>query len=239
MTGNAHAEPLLLIYGGSFNPPHSGHLRLALECAEVLRPTFCLFVPCAVPPHKEGHNLLSFELRVALLRAALDDLGPDGVCPFAVSEVERERPGPSYTADTLEILAARYPELRPVFIMGSDDYRQLAEWRRGRSIPDLADLVVLPRDGDGAAEFAEQTLTLRPDAVPAPRPAARDIRAEFALPGGSGIRLLDGPYLEISSSLVRERFLAGRDLSFLVPPGTLRLMRENRCDICEIWACRG
>jgi nicotinate-nucleotide adenylyltransferase len=238
MTGNAHAEPLLLIYGGSFNPPHSGHLRLALECAEVLRPASCLFVPCAVPPHKEGHNLLPFELRVALLRAALADLGPDGVCPFAVNEVERERPGPSYTADTLEILAARYPGLRPVFVMGSDDYRQLGEWRRGRSIPDLADVAVLPRDGEGAAAFAEQTLRLRPDALPAPRPTARDIQAEFALPGGSVIRLLAVPRLEISSSLVRERFLAGRDLSFLVPPGALRLMLEKRSDIRRIWACR-
>jgi nicotinate-nucleotide adenylyltransferase len=238
MTGSAHAEPLLLIYGGSFNPPHSGHLRLALECAEVLRPAFCLLVPCAVPPHKEGYNLLPFELRADMLRAALDDLGPGGVCPFAVSEVEQERPGPSYTADTLEILAGRYPELRPVFIMGSDDYRQLAEWRRGRSIPDMADVAVLPRNGEGAAEFAEQTLKLRPDAVPIPLSPALGIRAEFTLPGGNGIRLLAGPCLEISSSLVRERFLAGRDLSFLVPPGTLRLMHEKRSDIGVIWASR-
>jgi nicotinic acid mononucleotide adenylyltransferase len=102
----------------------------------------------------------------------------------------------------------------------------------------MADLVVLPRDGEGAAGFAEQTLRLRPDAVPAPRPAARDIRAEFALPGGNVIRLLAGPCLEISSSVVRERFLAERDLNFLVPPGTLRLMREKRRDICKIWSCR-
>jgi nicotinate-nucleotide adenylyltransferase len=238
MTGNAHAEPLLLIYGGSFNPPHSGHLRLALECAEVLRPAFCLFVPCSVPPHKEGHNLLPFELRAALLRAALDDLGPGEACPFAVSEVERERPGPSYTVDTLEVLAGRYPALRPVFIMGSDDYRQLAEWRQGRSIPDMADVAVLSRNGEGPDEFAEQTGMLRPDAVPASRPAARGIRATFVLPGGNSIRLLAGPCLEISSSMVRERFLAGRELSFLVPPGTLLLMREKRSEICEIWSCR-
>jgi nicotinate-nucleotide adenylyltransferase len=238
MTGNAHAKPLLLLYGGSFNPPHAGHLRLALECAEALRPASCLFIPCSVPPHKDGGNLLPFELRVALLRAALDDMAPGGVCPFAVSEVERERDGPSYTADTLEVLACRYPELRPVFVMGSDDYRQLADWRRGRSIPDMADLVVLPRDGDGAVEFREQTLSLRPDAAPAAHPETRDGGTAFVLPGGSGIRLLSSPRLEISSSLVRERFLAGRNLSFLVPPGALRIMREKRRDIRGIWSCR-
>ncbi|MDR2123778.1 MAG: nicotinate (nicotinamide) nucleotide adenylyltransferase [Desulfovibrio sp.] len=238
MTGNAPAGPLLLIYGGSFNPPHSGHLRLALECAEILRPASCLFIPCAVPPHKEGRKLLPFELRVALLQAALDDLGPDRVCPFSVSALERERPGPSYTVDTLEILAGRYPGLRPVFIMGSDDYRQLAEWRKGRSIPDIADVAVLPRDGESRAGFSEQTLRLRPDAVPSPRPAEQDIAVEFTLPGGGVIRLLVGPRLEISSSEVRERFLAGRDLNFLVPPGTLRIMREKRNDICKIWSCR-
>ncbi|MDR1946918.1 MAG: nicotinate (nicotinamide) nucleotide adenylyltransferase [Desulfovibrio sp.] len=232
-----HAESLLLLFGGSFNPPHTGHLRLALECAELLRPASCLFIPCSVPPHKEGNNLLPFDLRVALLRAALGDLSPEAAHVFAVSEVERERPGPSYTADTLEILAGRYPALRPVFIMGSDDYRQLADWRRGRLIPDLADLVVLPRGKDGAGEFREQTSALRPDAVPMPRREARDGETAFVLPGGGVIRLFSSPCLEISSSLVRERFLAGRDLTFLVPPGVLRLMLEQRDAIRRIWSC--
>jgi nicotinate-nucleotide adenylyltransferase len=236
MNGIAHVSPLLLLYGGCFNPPHSGHLRLALECAEALRPASCLFIPCSVPPHKERHNLLPFDLRVALLRAALDDLTPGAACSFDVSEVEGERPGPSYTADTLEILAGRHPGLRPVFIMGSDDYRQLADWRRGCLIPDMADLVVVPRGRDGPDTFREWTLTFRPDAEYVALPAERDVEAAFVLPGGNGIRLLASPCLEISSSLVRERFLAGRDLSFLVPPGALRLMLEKRRDISGIWA---
>ena len=228
------SRPLLLLLGGSFNPPHSGHLRIAIETAEALRPELTLLIPCAHPPHKPDGNLLPFALRVRMLEAAIADMAP-GASAFAVSEVENEREGPSYTVDTLAVLGGRYPGLRPVFVMGGEDYAQLSSWRRWRDIPALADLAVLPRSSGGEASFCNSTLAFWPEArfLAPPVPA---VRHAFMLPAGGRCLYLPQPQLDISSSLVRERLLQGRSLDFLVPSGVARLLREHEKDVKALWA---
>src|SRR5262245_28403558 len=93
-----------LIFGGAFNPVHVGHLRAAIESAEALAFSRVDWVPSFAPLHKSSESLLRFELRVALLHAALH--GQDG---FHVNEIERELPVPSFTFQTLEALAQREP----------------------------------------------------------------------------------------------------------------------------------
>ena len=224
--------PLIALLGGSFNPPHAGHFRIAIEAGEALLPALTLFIPCATPPHKSTHNLLPFDVRAALLRAALDEVGMDK--SLAVCEVENDRSGPSYTVDTLAVLAARYPGNRLAFIMGGEDYALLSTWRRWREIPDLADLVVLPRGGVGKESFGETTRALWPEAQESlpPFPAVTEA---FALPGGGRLLFLPQPLLNISSSLVRERWLQGRRLDFLVPRAVQLLLRERDCTIRELW----
>lgn len=236
-------RPSLLLLGGSFNPPHSGHLRMLLEAKEALCPKQTLLLPCAVPPHKTSSNLLPFELRCRMLRAALADMGSPA--DISVSQLEQERDGPSYTADTVRILAERYPELRLAFLLGNDDFQNMGRWPRSQAIPNFADLIVLPRGLGGpeqeAASFADACKRLWPEAEAEPSPCDGSI-ASYALhplSGGGRFILLPQPKLEISSSLVRQRWLAGRSIDFLVPRGVAELIREQEKQIKAVWSNSG
>lgn len=229
-------RPWLLLLGGSFNPPHNGHLRMLLEAREALRPLRTLLVPCSVPPHKTSSNLLPFELRCRMLRAALSDMENPG--DIAVSEVEREREGPSYTADTVRVLAERHPEARLAFVLGSDDFKNMGTWPRYGNIAKFADLIVMPR-GTGnqeeeAVAFGAACKRLWPEAKPAASPGPETM-GSYALPQGGRFLFLTQPRLEISSSLVRERWLDGQPIDFLVPCGVAAIIRKQAEEIRSIW----
>lgn len=228
------SSPLLLL-GGSFNPPHSGHMRIAIETAEALRPALTLFIPCARPPHKQDGNLLPFSLRARMLRAAVSGMADPKLLNFAVSEVENQREGPSYTVDTLAVLRRQYPGMRPAFAIGSDDYAQLSSWRRWREIPALADLVVLPRNAGGADSFRNSTLAFWPEARDLAPPSPR-VHSAFSLPGGGSCLYLPQPQFDISSSLIRERVLEGRSIDFLVPCGVARLLKKRKDAVTAVWS---
>jgi nicotinate-nucleotide adenylyltransferase len=216
-------------------------MRIILEAAEALGPKSILFVPCAAPPHKTGANLLPFALRCALLRAALSDLADDaGEDPFsfAVSEAEGERDGPSYTVDTLRIFAARFPDLRPVFVMGTGDYSRLNTWKDWQELPEHADLAVLPRNAAGVDFFNSASLRFWPKAR-ALAPPGPGVASAFVLPHGGRLLYVPQPRLEISSSLVRRRYCAGSSLDFLVPPGVLGLLRQKKELVDSLWKQEG
>lgn len=224
---------MLLLFGGSFNPPHNAHMRLAFEAAEILRPRKALFIPCAQPPHKSGTDLLPFSLRCDLLRAGTAGTAVEQL--FEVSAVENERDGPSYTVDTLALLSRRYPALRPVFVMGSEDYARLETWLRWQELPEHADLAVLPRIAAADEAFSLNSKKLWPEAEAVPPPCPGVSRA-FVLPHGGRLLYLPQPLLEISSTLVRERYLAGRSLDFLVPRGVWKLLQDNADTVTQVWS---
>jgi nicotinate-nucleotide adenylyltransferase len=227
--------PLVALLGGSFNPPHIGHFRVAVETVEALSPVETLFIPCANPPHKRADTLLPFDFRVALLRAALAEAGMDKSC--IVCEVENERTGPSYTVDTLAVLAERHPDRRLAFVLGGEDYAQLSTWRQWEELPALADLVVLPRAEKGRESFCGITLSLWPGARMLPSPVAAAAEA-FALPDKGRVFFLPHPELCISSSMIRERWLQGRRLDFLLPPAVQFLLREQEHMVKALWSAR-
>lgn len=130
------------VFGGSFNPVHTGHLIAAECCREQARLDRVLFVPAAVPPHKPGSTLAPASDRVAMLQ-----LATGGHDAFAVSTVEVDRDGVSYTVDTLAILAARHPGDRLVLLLGPDALAGLSTWRDPRGIAARAELVAVMRDG--------------------------------------------------------------------------------------------
>ncbi|MDL2280209.1 nicotinate (nicotinamide) nucleotide adenylyltransferase [Desulfovibrio sp. OttesenSCG-928-G11] len=231
-----------LFLGGSFNPPHNGHMRLAIECAEVFCAARLYFIPCALPPHKSAASLLPFDLRCALLRAAIDSM--EGAEPrerLAVCELENERAGPSYTVDTLRLLAKRQKDGRPLFVLGGEDYARLDSWRDWQSLPEHADLLVLPRPPSGPGDFQDHSARLWPGARPADAEERRSlglpsrISQVCLLPGGGKMLFMPQPMLDISSSLVRERWLAGRDLNFLLPGAVRRLLAENAELLNKTW----
>jgi nicotinate-nucleotide adenylyltransferase len=235
---NSNARPLLLLLGGSFNPPHSGHLRIVIESAERLHPAETHFLPCAVPPHKSGRELLPFALRADMLRAAIEDIAPDvrSRHGFAVNEMENERHGPSYTIETLRLLSARRPDRRLAFIMGSEDFSRLVTWRDWPLLPEFADIIVLPRAAGAAAGAEADARRMWPEARVADKDGLPEDASAFVLPSGGKILYLPQPVFDLSSSLVRERFLAGRSLDFLVPPRVGELMYRHEKTLQFLWS---
>ena len=135
------------ILGGTFNPVHIGHLRLATAVAEALRLKHVDLMPCAVPPHKADSGLLSFEMRVSLLQGALET--PPNAAPsdarLQVSTLEGELPHPSYTWNLITEWRKRHTSESPMFILGGEDFMHLDTWHRGLELPNITNFVVVPR----------------------------------------------------------------------------------------------
>jgi nicotinate-nucleotide adenylyltransferase len=187
------------VYGGSFNPVHLGHL-LAAECS---REQACLdrvlFVPAAVPPHKRDRAIATAEDRLAMLALAVG-----GHEAFAVSTLELDRGGVSYTIDTLADLAARHPGDTLVLLLGPDAVAGLPTWRDPGAILDGWEVRAVERDGlDDVA-----SIVARPD-VAALRGAER---ASGLIE--SRIRM---PAIGIRASDLRAAVAAGRSIRYRTP----------------------
>lgn len=224
-------RPLAGIFGGTFNPIHLGHMRLVVEVMESVRPARLDLLPSARPPHKGGRRLLPFDLRVKLLEAAIANL--EGV---AVSALENERNGPSYTIDTLRLYREREPEARHFFIIGAEDFSVIATWQQWEILPHFADFIVVPRSGAAGEVFSDTVRDLWPEAVPTKPPFPAADRA-YALPGVSDAGLfihLPLPRLDIRAELIRERLLAGRSIRFLVPEAVHALLQDHP-EAVSIW----
>lgn len=196
------------IFGGSFNPIHLAHLRIAEEARERCKLEQVLFLPAAQPPHKLlTTEFPSFADRLAMVQAAISD-NP----AFVASDLEAQRSGKSYSVQTLELLRDLYPGRELYFIIGMDSFRDLPTWWEYRRIFALTHLVVLRRPGVAEDELRE----LLPVAI----------RAEFCydsvaktLLHRSGTRVipLEETYLDISSTGIRALLAAGRSVRYLLP----------------------
>ncbi|HLU26658.1 MAG TPA: nicotinate-nucleotide adenylyltransferase [Longimicrobiales bacterium] len=133
------------LLGGTFDPPHIGHLIVAQDAWSALKLDRVVFVPAAVPPHKAGRVEASAELRLEMLRAACGD-DPR----FAIDDLELRRPGPSYSVDTVREYRHRYPEATLYLLIGVDQYTQFDTWREPDTIRSMATVVVLSRSGEPA-----------------------------------------------------------------------------------------
>ena len=219
------------ILGGTFNPVHNGHVRHAVEVAEALGLERVLLMPCATPPHKESAGLLSFELRVELLRAAVRHV------PFlGVETLEGELEGPSYTWRTLKEWAARHEgEEPPYFMMGAESFAALDTWKNGRSLPHFAHLVMVPRGGDDGSVFHESIRSFWPGSLPdnCNVPLGRET---VHLAGGGCCTFLPVPRLDISSTFIRARWRAGRSLDALLPEAELAVLQKHAAEVSACWA---
>lgn len=211
------------LFGGTFNPVHCGHLRMAVEAREALGLDRVEFVLAARPPHKPAQGLLPFDVRWRLLSLALEGL--DG---FAPDRSEERLDGPSYTVRTLAAFRERLPEAELWFVCGTTDFVCMDKWMMGRDIPTLASLAVLPRLGVGAGEARAFAASFWPE-------AAAEGRDGWRLPGGCRIRLLDAPLLDISATMVRERLGQGRSLACLVPPQVGEALRALPEETMRDW----
>jgi nicotinate-nucleotide adenylyltransferase len=130
------------ILGGSFDPPHLGHLILAEQCRHALALDRVLFVPAYRPPHKIDREQSSFEVRAAMVAAAIAE-----VAPFELCDIERQRGGLSFTVDTLRDLQARYPQAELWLLLGQDSLEDLEQWRAPEQLLQLAQIAAYRREG--------------------------------------------------------------------------------------------
>lgn len=206
------------IFGGTFNPIHYGHLRSAEEVREAQQLDRVLFVPAATPPHKGRADLAAAEQRFAMVRRAVA-----GVPAFRASRVEIDRPGRSYSVDTLALLRRRHRDARLVFIIGLDAFREIGTWKEPERLFGLCDVVVTSRPPWADIDLAA--------AIPVvARGDFRYNRARNELTHASGHRVIFQRIsdLAISATGVRRLRRAGRSIRFLVPAAVERYIeREN------------
>jgi nicotinate-nucleotide adenylyltransferase len=136
------AKPLLLVMGGTFDPPHLGHLLLAQDAVEATGADRLLFVPAGRNPHKVTGPLASGEHRLGMLRAATAHEPR-----FEVSEIEVRREGPSYALETVRAVAAQYPQHRLGWLFGADQWVGLPRWHRIEELVEEVEFHVLARPG--------------------------------------------------------------------------------------------
>jgi nicotinate-nucleotide adenylyltransferase len=189
------------VLGSAFNPPHLGHLALAQEALWQLGLSEVVLVPTGQAPHKRIVDDPGKEQRLAMTRlAAADDPR------FSVSSLEVDREGPSYTYETLQLLAKERGDSELVFVMGADAAVGLESWREPERVVELARIAVARRAGVSDSEVAAVMRSLGAD---------------------GRTTMLEMPQFGVSSSAVRERAAAGRPLRYLVPEPVARFIEEK------------
>ncbi len=194
--------PKLGVLGGTFDPPHYGHLALAETACVQLQLDRVLFVPAGQPPHKPGRPITPAHHRLAMVEAAIA-----GNPAFALSRVDLERAGPHYTVEMLTFLGWEYPGVELYFLMGGDSLAEFLTWRDPAGVVRQARLAVMRRPG------CEPDLAALERAVPG-------IRERLVW--------LDVPCLDITASDLRRRVRQGLPLRYLVPPPVEAYIRARR-----------
>ncbi|HNZ02457.1 MAG TPA: nicotinate-nucleotide adenylyltransferase, partial [Anaerolineaceae bacterium] len=181
------------LFGGTFDPPHLGHLILASECLHQLSLDRVFWILTPNPPHKHGKAISPLGDRLAMLEAALGD-DP----AFTISRVEIDRPAPHYAVDTVQILKTQFPGDLLFYLLGGDSLRDLPTWHNPRQF-------VAACDGIGVMR--------RPG-------AAIDLTAlDMVLPGlVDKVHLLETPLVEISAQDIRRRISQGLPYRYFLPP---------------------
>jgi nicotinate-nucleotide adenylyltransferase len=189
------------ILGGTFNPPHMGHLVMAQEALDQLDLDRVVLMPVAVPPHKEAREDPGADARVDLCRLAVGDDDR-----LEVSTLEVDRGGASYTVDTLRTFHDLEPEHDLIFIVGGDMAQSLPAWREPEAILQLARLAVAEREGVRREDIARR---LEP------------------LHAGDRVLFFDMPRIDVSSSAIRRRVAEGRPIRYLVPDAVAEAIADR------------
>ncbi|MDQ6606512.1 MAG: nicotinate-nucleotide adenylyltransferase [Actinomycetota bacterium] len=190
------------ILGGTFNPPHLGHLICAQEALLQLSLDQVMLIPARIPPHKPVEHEPGAEHRLELCRLAVR--GDERLC---VSAIEIERDGLSFTVDTLAELHAHKPDSELSLIVGGDVAAGLPRWREPERVLSLATLAVAKRRGTSRAAVDG---------------------ALAGLPGGERTEFFAMPTIGVSSTMVRRRVGAGQPIRYLVPDQVAGYIDEHR-----------
>ena len=173
------------ILGGTFDPIHVGHLLLAQAMREELELEQVLFIPAADPPHRESAPSVAAEDRMAMVERAIADTPT-----FQASRVELDRPGKSYTVDTLSAIRDRHPADELFLIIGADNVSQLSSWHEPEAILELCTIVAGSRVTD---------------------------EVDLHSPLAKQLHLVETPLIQLSSTSIRQRIRDGLSIRYMVP----------------------
>ena len=190
------------LFGGTFDPPHLGHLILASEAQFQLELTRLLWTLTPEPPHKQGQPITPVEHRLAMLNLAIADN-----LSFELSHVELDRPGPHYTLDTINLVAEQNPQAEIVPVIGGDSLHDLPTWHHPQELLYAAHWIgVMRRPGESANLEA----------------------LERELPGISAkVHYVDAPLLEIASREIRSRIADGRPFRYYLPDPVYHYINQH------------
>jgi len=190
------------IFGGTFDPPHLGHLILAAEARAQLGLERLLWVLTPDPPHKQDQSIAQLQHRLEMVKLAIAN-DPQ----FEISSVEMTRPGPHYALDTVHILAGQNPEVNLAYLMGGDSLNDLPHWHRPADFVSACHLIgVMRRPGD-TVELAA---------------------LEKSLPGlRSKVRFVEAPLLNIAAREIRKRIAEGRPFRYFLPERVFEYINEH------------
>jgi len=186
------------LFGGTFDPPHNGHVAVAADVAAALALDRVLWIPAGEPPHKPTLPLTPAPIRLEMVRAATE-----GDARFVVSAAEIRRQGPSYTVDTLREIRDTHVGAELFLIIGADQFSAFEHWLDPESILEMATVVVMDRDGVDASA------------------SAPDVK------GVDTARFVPVRRVDLSSTELRARVAAGTDVSADVPRGVARLITSE------------
>ncbi|HEY9152530.1 MAG TPA: nicotinate-nucleotide adenylyltransferase [Anaerolineales bacterium] len=190
------------IFGGTFDPPHLGHLILASEAHIQLKLTRLLWVLTPVPPHKLNRPISSLDDRLAMVKLALKDESA-----FELSTIEIQRPGPHYTLDTIHVFSEQYPSADLILLLGGDSLRDLPTWHRPAELVAACHQIgVMRRPGD----------SIDMDALEKKIPGLKD-----------KVKFVEAPLLEIASSEIRRRAAHGLPFRYYVLPAVYQYIRKK------------
>jgi len=211
--------PPIGLLGGTFDPIHFGHLRLAEELAEALNIGQVRFIPAGQPPHR-GQPRATEAQRLEMARRAVA-----GNPRFVLDAREIERSAPSYSVDTLSAFRAELPQNTPlVLFMGGDAFLGLTTWHEWRRLFDLAHIAVAHRPGYSLASWEDAL----PDSLRTLLSTRRcEQAAEIAEKPAGRVFLHTITQLDISASQIRDRALRGKSLRYLLPDSVIDYINEN------------
>ena len=190
------------IFGGTFDPPHIGHLILAAEAQSQLCLDRILWVLTPYPPHKQGHDITSIQHRIDMVQLAIA-----GNTSFMLSRVDIDRNPPHYAVDTVNLLRENNPEADLIYLMGGDSLNDLPTWYKPTEFVNGCSMIGIMR---------------RPGTI------YNLLELETLIPGiNAKIQFLDTPLIEISASLIRQRVMHGETYRYFLSPKVYQLIEKR------------
>ena len=199
---NRLTEPKILVFGGTFDPPHKAHVQMVAAAAQLINPEKVLIIPTATPPHKEREGISDAAHRMEMCRLAFK-----GIPNAEISDMEITRGGKSYTVDTLTALAEEYPDRELVLLCGGDMFATLDKWVRWQDIIKLATVAGV----------------YRPDYI-----SEYDAAMKRLCDKGARIEMIPFELTEISSTEIRQSIAKGAEIGDKVSKEVEEYIKENR-----------